>query len=1576
MVMLFDITSVEDGTVLHLSQINLTYNSNSYQARVQGVSGFEQMMESAPLGIMAIPDINLTLGDADGGMTTWDAAHVFKNAKITATLIFWNPTTKSAASSDSRVVFSGICHPLQESTPLTVTLSAYNRFNAQFCLIPADRISALSQTSFPTDGMQDSDDGNSSSPANSNSAGYAMLHGESSGGLPVIQATDIYKPYFPCGYGPLRGSSGWGGGNPLGNFLVASVLATASYCSSTAIGNSSASYPASNGLAGHIVVIVSGTGAGQIRRIASNTTSQITVANKFTTTPDGTSLFCVLYGNCGQDVASCQARGMYTTDTSGRNTFRNRSVNFVPTNVNYHSHPTSTNPNQAKYNQAIPLVYGTTMVPCLILFLQSSSSVTYGELLVCAGPISSLSQLIVGNVIVPYQSPSAYTFKNDATGHWTYRNGVLGNYFPDPYFNGPGVSTQGATPDTDILSQMAVIMLQVPNQFGDDSSMQAYAMVNGLWVQAYDQNGNASGTPSSSMNPAWILLDLLQRMGWQPSEINFPSFYAFSVYANQFIDIALTSATTTPSPRFTISPTVMQQGSAADALRGVLKACRGLLSFDQNGLLRIDCENRITDTEFQSPIAPGTQWAEVEDGAGITIGSVLTVGNGATQETVTVLNVQLDNTGYFFQFQAVFAHAHNGGEPIVAAYSYSFGPSSICQDSKGSPDLKRSSLKASDTPNQYLQAFIDSMRGYVSDSVTLSNAFEVNQFGATVVGNVGANGLQTVDAAVRLAQLDLYKAHGRRSSSNAIISRGNLFATLTSSVKALDVKIGSICQLTYSKENWTNKAFRVVQISPTQDSTFPYWKTKLVLREHDDGWYDDINGNIPPAIVRVPAWQLPPIVRTKAPPPIIRSGQLTQQTQQLADGNVAIAITVPFIPPQNPPIACTTSPPASLNLSTGISQLTTGGSLAGGHNYFYSFTALDSSGVETVASRSIEVVVPLGTNTNKVTLAGVRPFDSNAVNYKVYRAVDNPLSPLLIQGPTAIPAGGSFSFTDTGLSTSSQLPPSGEAYNIRAYWRLNGATLWALGTEVPILSEVNDPFSGSALSSNWIITEGGFSLSGGKVSISSVGADSRASAVYVGGFPDADQYTELAIASALGSGALGPAVRMSTSGETYYGFYCSSSTAYLFKAVSGTVTVISSTAHASNPGDVLAISVQGTSLIASVNGVALITASDSSITSGFPGIAGFDTNPTSNSGNYFSAGNISGSLTFDVPLSIGGQLIDIQLRSVSANGYETPQESAPIATYPVTSPSPLINSGAHSTYIPLTNPLTAVDAGSNASIDIAAFTMRVAGNDVAVSGGSITGLAYETLYYIYYSDPSYSGGAVSYQYSTSKFAATDGSSLFFVGSIVTPIHGGNSTVGNNDGGAGAQSGDQSGSGFSTPIVAVNDNGVVNNLVGGTGAFADLFNAVDGNPSTFTKFTFTGNGLSSNISGALILSPSGLISSRYSSATLSIKRALPVNSLTGGFSGSVAYSLIYSTSGPTGYMLNQDSPTSPWTTIESMLPASQGGTTIALSTITISLPQGLNLNNLAVQAMIGSGSNDVAGGSMELDLYDVSLTVVS
>ncbi len=94
--------------------------------------------------------------------------------------------------------------------------------------------------------------------------------------------------------------------------------------------------------------------------------------------------------------------------------------------------------------------------------------------------------------------------------------------------------------------------------------------------------------------------------------------------------------------------------------------------------------------------------------------------------------------------------------------------------------------------------------------------------------------------------------------------------------------------------------------------------------------------------------------------------------------------------------------------------------------------------------------------------------------------------------------------------------------------------------------------------------------------------------------------------------------------------------------------------------------------------------------------------------------------------------------------------------------------------------LSATDAGSNATISIAAHTRNYGdGTTVSVNSGSLTGKSYSTTYYIYYDDPNTAGGAVTYVATTSPTTAAPNkaSGRHAVGAVTTPAAAGAPTSG-------------------------------------------------------------------------------------------------------------------------------------------------------------------------------------------------------
>lgn len=99
-------------------------------------------------------------------------------------------------------------------------------------------------------------------------------------------------------------------------------------------------------------------------------------------------------------------------------------------------------------------------------------------------------------------------------------------------------------------------------------------------------------------------------------------------------------------------------------------------------------------------------------------------------------------------------------------------------------------------------------------------------------------------------------------------------------------------------------------------------------------------------------------------------------------------------------------------------------------------------------------------------------------------------------------------------------------------------------------------------------------------------------------------------------------------------------------------------------------------------------------------------------------------------------------------------------------------------------PLTATDAGSDATVSIASHNLVYDSTTLAYNSGSVTGLSFSTKYYVYATDASKTGGAVTYVASTTLTDVTAAKDRYFVGVVTTPADGGGDTSGTPGGGGG------------------------------------------------------------------------------------------------------------------------------------------------------------------------------------------------
>jgi hypothetical protein len=213
-----------------------------------------------------------------------------------------------------------------------------------------------------------------------------------------------------------------------------------------------------------------------------------------------------------------------------------------------------------------------------------------------------------------------------------------------------------------------------------------------------------------------------------------------------------------------------------------------------------------------------------------------------------------------------------------------------------------------------------------------------------------------------------------------------------------------------------------------------------------------------------------------------------------------------------------------------------------------------------------------------------------------------------------------------GLSASTLTLPGGGSKDVLSgsFSASRAQTLPDVSGVVPVTGYVNSAYDNAtrangAIGANWTISTGGLNvagnaLQGGTASVHNVGFWSANS------FSSFGQFAEVTVTSLNGTtDFIGPMVMVS--GTTGYNCIENSANIFLQRYSAGTGTNLTSTAITGAPGDVLRLEMvePGGALTCYRNGVSILTASDTTFTSGSPGLDMFDNVATSKN---WSGGNL------------------------------------------------------------------------------------------------------------------------------------------------------------------------------------------------------------------------------------------------------------------------------------------------------------------------------------------------------------------
>ncbi len=663
------------------------------------------------------------------------------------------------------------------------------------------------------------------------------------------------------------------------------------------------------------------------------------------------------FTSCDYSRTSCEQRGMFDTDSSSRATRRFGGVEYVPASSLVRTHGdrdyknSAVAENEARYNDYIPVVYGTAWLNPPVVFAKNDGNLTRMQVLLSAGQIHRVIKVVVNGIEIPL--------------------GVSGSDMtPTGWFNAVSTGTAQGAIDPNFASGdpyggVASLSIVVPNRVSDSRSLPKVAvLLEGLELQTFAPDGSYIAETFTN-NPAWVMLDLLRRAGWAIDEIDTASFGSTAAYCAALVNATDLNGNSVQIPRFQCNIVMRRRRSVADWIRGVRNNARLFLAYSPAGLLQLRTEGSFAQQQSVKP-----------------------AGSNATLQI-------------------------GGGWPAYDFGDGSGGLSGIARASNGAASVRMWSRGTSDTPNRVSIEFQDEFNEYQQDSLSLVDVDDAEVSRQELSVTSTALGVANFHQAARVLKLQIDKS-----------VRGNFYIEFETSVRGVTLRPGDLITVTYQKEGLVRRPFRVTRIVPATN----FGTIQIEAQLHSDSWYGD-NASIRGMGDRRDSGEI------GMPRPLLGSSidtngderfDVVETAEEAGDGTPEVLLSVSFTPPARPAAESLSVPRISLTASVD----TAGGTIAGDQLLYYSVTAIDSNGAETLPSFVVRAAIPAGSNANLVTLTGLS-FSPATSSFHVYRG-RNPWQMYRIAENLTIAA----SFTDIGATAILAGLPDDNFDHAQFDWRL------------------------------------------------------------------------------------------------------------------------------------------------------------------------------------------------------------------------------------------------------------------------------------------------------------------------------------------------------------------------------------------------------------------------------------------------------------------------------------------------------------------------------------------------------------
>lgn len=681
------------------------------------------------------------------------------------------------------------------------------------------------------------------------------------------------------------------------------------------------------------------------------------------------------FEDCNRTKADCVARGMYERDRSLSITGRFGGVQWrPPKNFRGRSFATrkwvdgqNTGP-EGKYGDPVPLIYGTAWVePPVVNNLGDGENTSRFEVLVGYGEVDRIVRVVVNDKEVPAATGMDHSSLpvDDPNFAWYLVNRGDRNGAPNLL---PGYTDTAGTPLGDPYGSLCVIVVVVPHQLVPASAVpRVQVLVQGPKIRAYTAPAAFSdvGFPQNR-NLVWALLDISIWLGWKYNYWNIQSLLDAAAIAEASINYENLFGGTSSHPRFYGSLTLERSTDGAEIVRRLLAALRGVLVPNTaDGTIKLVIKQTLADQQ-PAPV-PGSNY------------------------DTPVASFQADGTvanGYV---------AYRFDESTIALRDTSDDATTATREGQGrrvTTSLRFLPTAGGDVPNIIRVSFQDEDDNFAPTTLTVADTERIGRVGREVETELAVLGVTSMDHARRSIALKF--AEGFRGNTRVPPigdAGGTVRAALDSSVRVVHLNIADIVVVHLPEVGLNEQLFRLERISPRGN----FERVELEMSLHNDRWCLDSFGQEAPPLYgddHYNQFQRPPYAAfvdrrdvNGAPDALYGEEVPVFPLREQSDlAGLPAEESYPVLTlrlPVNSFSADIRRPRVPIEGTTA----TTGGSLAGGRDYWVSLVAVEGSGLVSPPSGLVRVFVPAGTSTNTISVPNLS-WDAATAEHIIYVGTD------------------------------------------------------------------------------------------------------------------------------------------------------------------------------------------------------------------------------------------------------------------------------------------------------------------------------------------------------------------------------------------------------------------------------------------------------------------------------------------------------------------------------------------------------------------------------------------------------------